>query len=98
MRVILRDKVVEALDVYIKQEFSNLTGTVPDSLSVCITYYDHFVSRFRELKIGYFQVGGDSSVFKEVMKTYEERILLKLFADGFCGFNYLGKYWKSCIE
>ena len=78
MRIILGDKVVEALDVYTKQEFSNLTGTVPDSLSVCITYYDHFVSRFRELKIGYFQVGGDKSIFNEVMKTYEERIFKNL--------------------
>lgn len=98
MRIILGDKVVEALDVYTKQEFSNLKGTVPDSLSVCITYYDHFVSRFRELKIGYFQVGGDKSIFNEVMKKYEEDIMQSFLRDGWCGFKYLGKYWKSCIK
>lgn len=99
MRIILGDhRVVEVVDVYIKKEFSNPSDPVPDSVAVYMTCYDRFMSKFTDLKVGYFKVSGDKSIFDKAMKTYEERILLRLLADGFCWFNYLGKYWKSCIE
>ena len=102
MRVYLRDfKVVEAADIYIKNVYSDRNSTptaVPKSVDVYITYYDHFSKNYNSLKIGSFSVNEDRDTYAEVMKKYKEMILLPMLRNGYCEFNFLGKYWTGyCV-
>lgn len=102
MRVYFKDfKVVEVIDIYIKNVYSDRNSTptaTPKSVDVYITYYDHFRKSYNSLKIGSFSVGEDSNIYEDVMKKYKEMILIPMLRNGYCEFKFLGNYWTGyCV-
>ena len=96
MRFLMGNTVYDALDVYIKKQYGD--SSIPDSIIVYATCYNRVAEGFREFKLGSFQVNGDKEVYDDCMTKYKEMIAARMLRDGYCVFEFLGKYWTSYMN
>ena len=95
MRIQIGNTVYDALNVYIEQYGES---SIPDSITVYATCYSRVANGFREFKLGFFNVSGDKKVYDDCMTKYKEMIAARMLRDGYCVFEFLGKYWTSYMN
>ena len=96
MRVPFGNNILDALDVYIKEQYGD--SSIPDEIGVYATCYSRVAEGFMEFKLGVFQVNGDKEVYEDCMIKYKEMIAAKMLRDGYCTFEFLGKHWISYMN
>ena len=96
MRIQIGNTIYDALDVYIKEHYGE--SSIPDAIVVYATCYNRVSERFREFKLGFFNVNGDKEVYEDCMIKYKEMIAAKMLRDGYCTFEFLGKHWISYMN
>ena len=95
MRIQLGNTLIEVTKVYIEEQYKECADTVPEKVYVCAAHYSNIGNTFRELKLGFFMVNGDKKVYDDCVTKYKEMIAAKMLRDGYCTFEFLGKYWNS---